>query len=76
MKNTSTFKSKHSNEVYQIKKNVNCDSKMAVNLIECRVCGKQYNGNTVTKFRARNNKYKSTHRNFWKEHKLSNQAQS
>ena len=76
MKNTSTFKSKHSNEVYQIKKNVNCDSKMVVNLIECRVCGKQYNGNTVTKFRARNNKYKSTHRNFWKEHKLSKQAQS
>ena len=30
MKNISTFKSKHSNEVYQIKKNFNCNSKMVV----------------------------------------------
>ena len=44
MKNTSTFKSKHPNEVYQIKKNFDCNSKMVVYLIECRVCGKQYNG--------------------------------
>ena len=50
MKNTSTFKSKHSSEVYQIKINFNCNSKMVVYLIECRVCGKQYNGSTVTKF--------------------------
>ena len=55
MKNTSTFKSKHSNDVYQIKKNFNCNSKMVVYLTECRVCGKQYNGSTVTKFRARAN---------------------
>ena len=40
MKNTSTFKSKHSNEVYQIKKNVNCNSNKVVYLIECRVCRK------------------------------------
>ena len=66
MKNTSTFKSKHSNDVYQIKKNFNCNSKMVVHLIECRICGKQYNGNTVTKFRARANYYKRTQRNFWK----------
>ena len=50
MKNTSTFKSKHSNEVYQIKKKFNCNSKMVVYLIECRICGKQYNGSTVTNF--------------------------
>ena len=36
MKNTSTFKSKHSNEVYQIKKNFDCNSKMVVYLIECK----------------------------------------
>ena len=76
MKNTSTFKSKHSNEVYQIKKNFNCNSKMVVYLIECRVCGKQYNGSTVTKIRARANNYKSTHRNFRKEQILSNQARN
>ena len=43
MKNTSTFKRKRSNEVYEIKKDVNCNSKMIVYLIECRVCGNQYN---------------------------------
>ena len=55
MKNTSTFKSKHSNEVYQIKKNFNCNSKMVVYLIEFRINGKQYNGSSVTKFHARAN---------------------
>ena len=67
MKNTSAFKSKHSNEVYQIKKNFNCNSKMVVYLIERRVCGKQYNGRTAKKFRARANNYESTHGNFQKE---------
>ena len=41
MKNTSTLKSKHSNEVYQIKENLNCNYKMMDYLIEFRVCGKQ-----------------------------------
>ena len=76
MRNTSTFKSKHSNEVYQIKKNFNCNSKMVVYLIECRVYGKQYNGSTITKFPARDNNYKSKHRNFRKEQILSNQARN
>ena len=76
MKDTGTFKSKRSNEVYQIKKNFNCNSKMMVCLIECRVCGKQYNSSTVTKFRARANNYKSTHRNFLKEQMLSNQTRN
>ena len=49
---------------------------MVVYLIECRVCGKQYNGSTVTKFRARDNNYKSTHSNFRKEQILSNQARN
>ena len=75
MKNTSSFKSKHSNEVFQTKENFNCNSKM-VYLIECRVCGKQHNGSTVKKFRARANKYKSTHRNFQKEQILSNKARN
>ena len=76
MKNTSTFKSKHSDEVYQIKKNFNYNSKMVVYFIDCRVCGKQYNGCTVKKFRARADNYESTHRNFRKEQKLSNQARN
>ena len=76
MKNTSTFKSNHSNEVYQIKKNFNCNSKIGVYLIELSVCKEQYNGNTVTKFLARANNYKSTHRNFRKEQTPSNQARN
>ena len=76
MKNTSTYKSKHSNEVYQIKKNFNCNSKIVVYLIECRMCKKQHNGSTVTKFGAGANNYKSMHRNFWKEQILSNQTRN
>ena len=34
MKNTCTFKSKHFNEVYEINNDYNCNSKMAVYLIE------------------------------------------
>ena len=49
---------------------------MVVYLIECRLCGTQYNGSTIRKFRARANNYKSTHRNFWKEQILSNQARN
>ena len=30
MKNTNTFKSKHSSTVYQIKENLTCNSKMVV----------------------------------------------
>ena len=50
MKNTSTFKSKHFNKVYHVKKNFNCNSKMVIYLTECRVCGKQYNGSTMKNF--------------------------
>ena len=76
MKSTSAFQSKYSNEVHQIKKNFNCNSKMALYLIECRVCGKQYHGSTATKFCAGANNYKNTHRNFWKEQILLNQARN
>ena len=73
-KNTSTFKSKNLNEAYQIKKNLKCNSKIAIYFIEYRVCGKQCNSNTVKKFRTKANNYKSTLCNFRKEQKLSNLA--
>ena len=76
IKNTSSFKSKHSGEVYQMKKNFNCNSKMVVYLIECRVCRKQYNGSIMTKFRSRASNYKSAHPNFRKEENLSHQARN
>ena len=37
---------------------------MVVYLIECWLCGKQYNGNTVKNFLARTNNYKSKPFNF------------
>ena len=74
MKNTCTFKSKHFNEVYKINNDYNCHSKMAVYLIECRVCGEQYTGSTKTKFRLRSNNYKSTHRKFIIKKEVPKQA--
>ena len=44
MKNASTFKSKHSDEVYQIKKNFNCNSKTVVHLIEWKAIQWYYRG--------------------------------
>ena len=38
IKDTCTFKSKHLNEVHKINKEYNCNSKMAVCLIECEIC--------------------------------------
>ena len=64
MKDTCTFKSKHLNEVHKINKKCNCNSKMAVYLIECEIRGEQYTGSTKTKFRSRANNYKSTQRKF------------
>ena len=64
MKHTCTFKSKHLNEVNQINKKYVCNSKMALYLIECEICGEQYIGSTKTKFRSRANNYKSTQRKF------------
>ena len=49
---------------------------MVVYLIECSVYKKQYKSTIVTTFSARANNYKSTHRNFWKGQKLSNQARN
>ena len=64
MKDTCAFKSKHLNEVHKINKNYNCNSKMAVYLIKCQICGEQYTGSTKTKFRSRENNYKNKQRKF------------
>ena len=60
MKDTCTFKSKHLNEVNKIIKKYNCNSKTAVYLIECEICGEQDTGSTKTKFRSSANNYKNT----------------
>ena len=41
MKDTCTFKIKHLNETHKINKKYNCNSEMAVDLIECEICGDQ-----------------------------------
>ena len=46
MKNTCNFQSKHLNEAHKINKKYNCNSKMAVYLIECEISGEQYTGST------------------------------
>ena len=62
IKDTCTFKSKHLDEIHKINKNYNCNSKMAVCLIECKICGEQYTGSAKIKFRSRANNYKCTQR--------------
>ena len=74
MKDTCTFKSKHLNEVHKSNKKYNCNSKMAVYLIECKLCGEQYIGSAKTKFRSRANNYKSTQRMFVNKEAVPKQA--
>ena len=74
IKDTCTFKSKHLDEIHKINKNYNCNSKMAVYLIECKICGEQYTGSTKTKFRSRANNYKSTQRKFMNKEAVPKQA--
>ena len=74
MKDKCTFKSKHLNKVHKINKKYNCNSKVAVYLIECEICGEQYTGSTKTKFRSRENNYKSRHRKFVNKEAVPKQA--
>ena len=74
MKDTCTFKSKHLNEVHKINKKYNYNSKMAVYLIECEICGEQHTGSTKTKFTSRANNYKSTQRKFVNKEAVPKQA--
>ena len=64
MKDTCIFKSKHLDEIHKIKKKCNCKSKMAVYLIECKICGEEYTGSTKTMLGSWENDYKSTQRKF------------
>ena len=74
MKDTCTFKSKHLDEIHKINENYNCNSKMAVYLIECNICSEQYTGITKTKFRSRANNCKSTQRKFMNKEAVLKQA--
>ena len=74
MKDPCTFKGKHLNEVHKINKKYNCDSKMAVYLIKCEICGEQNTGSTKTKLRSRADKYKTMQRKFVNKKAVPKQA--
>ena len=74
IKDTCTFKSKHLDEIHKINKNYNCNSKVAVYLIEFKICGEQYTGSAKTKFRSRANNYKSMQRKFMNKEAVPKQA--
>ena len=74
MKDTCTFKRKHLDEIHKIKKKYQCNSKMAVHLIEYQICGEKYTWSTKAKFRSRGNKYKSTQQKFMNKEAVSKHA--
>ena len=74
IKDTCTLKKKHLNDVNKINKKYNCNSQVAVYLIECEICGEQYTGSTKIKFISRANNYKSTQRKFVNKEAVLKQA--
>ena len=74
MKDTCAFKSEHLNKVHKTNKKYNCNSKIAVYLIECQTCGEQYTDSTKTKLRCRTNNCKSTQRMFVGKEAVPKQA--
>ena len=45
-------------------RDLNCNSKMVVNLVQCKTCNKQYVGSASTNFRLRFYNYKCCHRKY------------
>ena len=74
MKDTSTFKIKHLDEIHKINKKYNCNSKIEAYVIEWHICGEQYAGSGRTKFRSKESNYKSTQRKFMNKEAISKQA--
>ena len=64
MSEGSRFRCNVSGREYDINSDFNFDSSRVVNLLGCKVCGKQCVGSTFTSFRARFNNYKSYSRKF------------
>ena len=74
MEEPCTFRSKHRDEIHKINKKYNCNSKMAVYLIECQICGDQSTCSTKRKFSSRASNYKSTQRKFMNKEAVPKQA--
>ena len=56
---TDTFSSTVSGEIFKINHKFNCNDKCLVYLATCKICNKQYTGQTTNSFRSRWNNYKS-----------------
>ena len=59
---TDTFQSFVDKKVYKINHRFTCSGKCLVYLLSCKVCGRQYTGQTVDEFRYRWNNYKDNNR--------------
>ena len=59
---TDSFASSVAKEEYKINHSFNCNEKYLIYLLTCKVCLKQYVGQTVDEFRLRWNNYKSNNR--------------
>ena len=61
---TDTSSSTVTEEIFQINHELNCNNKCLVYLLNCKVCKKQYIGETADAFRLRWNNYKDNDRKF------------
>ena len=61
---TETFTSTSTNQTYKINHEFNCNESSLIYLLTCKICRKQYVGQTVDIFRSRWNNYKSNERKY------------
>ena len=62
IRETDSFECSTDGKQYNVNHRLNCDSKCVVYLLACKVCKKQYVGETTDKFRYRWNNYKACHK--------------
>ena len=61
---TDTFSSTATDETFEINHELNCDDKCLIYLLKCKVCNKQYVGETTDQFRLNWNNCKDNDRKF------------
>ena len=61
---TETFTSTSINQTYKVNHEFNCNESSLIYLITCKICRKQYVGQTVDIFHSRRNNYKSNGRKY------------
>ena len=70
---TDTFSSTVTSETLQINHELNCDDKCLIYLLKCKVCNKQYVGETTDAFRLRWNNYKNKDRKLQRNESCTHQ---